>query len=101
MNPSTQAFARRKGQRIELEVRIAEAAVAHCGARGLDDQDYAKQVETEKQKHTRVATSNEVRNRVEEKRQGNHVAQNRERPKQDFALLVLAFRPAHGPIRSP
>src|SRR5229473_76180 len=101
MNPSTHAFARRKRQRIELKVRVAETPVPHCGARGLDDQDCAKQVEAEEQKHTRVASSNEVRNHAEEKRQRNHVAQNREHPKQDFAFLVLTFRAAQSPIRAP
>src|SRR5258708_1033427 len=37
MNPATDTFAGRKRQRIELEVRVAEAPVLHGGARGLDD----------------------------------------------------------------
>src|SRR5712691_2384526 len=64
MNPSTDAFAWRKRQRIELEVGVAEAPMLHCATCGLDDQD-------------------------------------RERPEQDFAFLVLAFGATGGPIRLP
>src|ERR1700674_1720663 len=101
VNPSTHTFAGRKGQRLELEVRVAEAPMANCGAQGLYYQNHAKQVEAEEQKHTWVAIAREIRNHAEEKRERNQIAENGEHPGGDFALLVLTFRAARRPIQTP
>ena len=101
MNPSTHTFAGRKRQGIELEVRVAEAPMANCGAQCLYDQNHAKQVEAEEQKHTRIAIAREIRNHAEEKRERDQIAENGEHPGGDFAFLVLTFRAARRPIQTP
>ena len=67
MNPSTHVLAGRKGQRIELEVRVIETPMANGGAHGIDEQNRTNQVEPQEQNHSRVAMAQEVRNHAEEK----------------------------------
>src|SRR5258708_16298587 len=101
MNPSTHAFTGRKRKCIELEIGIAETPVANRGAGSLDDQNGANQIKTKNQEHARIASLNKIRNRLEEDRESDHVAENRKYPVEDFALLVLTCRAARSPVCSP
>src|SRR5947209_5241771 len=94
VNSSSQAFAGRKRKRVELEVGVAETPVANRSASCHDDENGANQIETKDEEHARIPGLNKIRNYLEEERQSDHVAENREHPIEDFALLILTFRAA-------
>ncbi len=101
MNPSADAVARGKRQRIEFEIGIAEAPVTNRRANRVCEEDHANRAEAEKQKGARITAAHHLRCKPSDDREQDHVAENADHPIGDFGPLVQALRAAAGPVRAP
>ena len=101
MNPSADAVARGKRQRIEFEIGIAEAPVTNRRANCVCEEDHANQAEAEKQEGAWITAVHHLRCKPSDHREQDHVTENADHPVCDFSLLVQAFCTAAGPVRAP
>src|SRR6267143_4333026 len=88
MNPSPDMVARRERKCIEFEIGIAEAAVTNRRADRIHQEDDANQAKAEKYECTRIGGARHLRDKSNNHRKQNQIAENADYPVGDFALFV-------------
>ena len=101
LNPARDVSARRKRQRIEFEIGIAEAFVADGRAHGINRQNGAKGRETQHDKDAWVTIMQQHRDFPKEKRKRDEITERRGDPGGDVAFLAYTFGALRSPIRTP
>ena len=101
MNPSREASARRKRERVQLEIGVAETAMPKSGAQRDNKKNHANKAKADNQEYARIIATGKPRDEGNSDRNHHQITKNAGYPGRDFGFLVLTFRAAICPVHAP